>query len=382
METTNPRRTRDPDRVALLGVDAGGTKTAGLAMTPDGRVAAHVLAGPGNYQAIGVARARATLIEVVGLLVEACRRHGLTPGAVAYGLSGLDRPRDHAVLDRMTAEVAFEVGEPSLEGARVLVNDTFLILRAGTDDGVGVAVVSGTGANTVGRGRDGREARVGGLASELGDTGGGSDIAIAGLRAARRGKDGRGPKTRIEDLVVRHLGLDEIEDLVDFMIPRDEPGGPQGLPFGALASTLAPLVFEAAEAGDEVARAILVEMGRELGLSVRLVASRLFRADEPFPLVFGGSVLTRATCPLFARTIEAEARTAFPRIEVRSIEAPPVVGGVLLAWDRLAEGGLLDPAVAARRHDPAVREAMTRAVVSAPPGTSVPEATRRTGPCP
>ncbi len=376
MEKPSSRALHNPLPFALLGVDAGGTKTAGLAMTLDGRVLAHVLTGPGNYQAIGVARTRATLIEVVGPLVEACRRDGLAPGAVTYGLSGLDRPRDHAVLDRMTAEVAVEVGEPSLARSRVLVNDTFLILRAGTDDGVGVAVVSGTGANTVGRGRDGREARVGGLASELGDTGGASDIAIAGLRAARRGKDGRGPKTLIEDLVVRHLGLDEIEDLVDFMIPRDEPEGPPGLPFGALASTLAPLVFEAAEAGDEVARAILVEMGRELGLSVRIVASQLFRADEPFPLVFGGSVLTRATCPLFARTIEAEARSAFPRIEVRSIEAPPVVGGVLLAWDWLAEQCLLDPAVAARRHDPGAREAVTRAVVSALPGTSVPGATR------
>ncbi len=376
MDASDQTVARDPARIALLGVDAGGTKTEGLAMTLDGQVLAHVRAGPGNYQAIGAGAARATLVEVVGPLVEACRGHGLMPAAVAYGLSGLDRPRDHAVLDRVTTEVAAAVGEPALAEARVLVNDTFLILRAGTDDGVGVAVVSGTGANTVGRARDGREARVGGLASELGDTGGGTDIAIAGLRAARRGKDGRGPKTLIEDLVVRHLGLDEIEDLVDFMIPGEAPAEAPGMAFGALAASLAPLVFEAAEAGDEVARGILVEMGRELGLSVRLVASRLFHPHESFPLVFGGSVLTRATCPLFARTIEAEARSAFPRVEVRVIEAPPVVGGVLLAWDRLAQEGRLDPALAARRHDLATREAMTRAVLSAPPGTSVPGATR------
>lgn len=374
----------DPARIALLGVDAGGTKTAGLAMTPEGRVVAHVVAGPGNYQAVGVAAARATLADVVRPLVEACRREALTPAAIAYGLSGLDRPKDRAVLDRMTAAVAVELGEPALAEARVLVNDTFLILRAGSDDGVGVAVVSGTGANTVGRGPDGREARVGGLASELGDTGGGTDIAIAGLRAARRGKDGRGPRTLIEDLVVRYLGLEEIEDLVDFMIPGDVEGAPSGprLPFGALASSLAPLVFEAAAAGDEVARAILTEMGHELGLSVRLVASRLFRPDDPFPLVFGGSVLTRATDPLFARTIEEEARTAFPRIEVRTLQAPPVLGGILLAWDWLVEAGEMDPTRAARRHDPVVREVLTREVLSAPPGTTAPAATTRTGPSP
>ncbi len=369
-----------PSPIVLLGVDAGGTKTAGLAMTTDGRVVAHVLAGPGNYQAVGVTAARATLSDVVGRLVEACRREGSKPGAVAYGLSGLDRRKDREVLDAVTAEVAERIGEPDLVRHRVLVNDTFLILRAGTDDGVGVAVVSGTGANTVGRGRDGREARVGGLASELGDSGGGTDIAIAGLRAARRGKDGRGPKTLIEDLVVERLGLEEIEDLVDFMIPQDGPERP--VPFGALAATLAPLVFEAAGAGDEVARGILVEMGRELGLCVRLVAERLFRPDEAFPLVFGGSVLTQASCPLFARTIEAEARAAFPRIEVRTIDAPPVLGAVLLAWDLLAEQGLLDPEVASRRRDPGTRAALAQAVINVPPETSAPAATRRQGPSP
>lgn len=366
----------DPSRLALLGVDAGGTKTAGLAMTLSGRVVAHVIAGPGNYQAIGVSAARTVIEETVRRLVEACRREGVSPEVVAYGLSGLDRPKDREVLDRVTVDVARAVGQPALETARILVNDTFLILRAGTDDGVGVAVVSGTGANTVGWGRDGREARVGGLASELGDTGGGFDIAIAGLRAARRGKDGRGPKTIIEDLVVQQLGLSEIEDLVDFMIPSEGPALPPGMSFATLASTLAPIVFAAAEAGDEVARGILMEMGRELGLCVRLVASRLFRPDEAFPLVFGGSVLTRASCPLFAKTIEAEARAAYPLIEVRTIDVPPVLGGVLLALDRLSRHGVISQDLASHRQTAAMREAFLREIISEPPETSDRAATR------
>lgn len=326
------------EKLALIGVDAGGTKTAGLVASVEGKVIDAIVAGPGNYQAVGYTLAKDTLAEVVDYLVKAARKAGLRPIAVGYGLSGLDRPKDLERLERMTLEVAKDIGEEDLALNKVLVNDTYLILRAGTEDGVGVAVVSGTGANTVGRSRDGREARIGGLASELGDTGGGIDIAVAGLRAARRGKDGRGPKTIIEDLVVRHLGLSEIEDIVDFMIPDG-----QKVPFAAIVSSLAPLVFEAASMGDEVARHILIEMGKELGLCVRLVAEKLFSPEDAFPLVFGGSVLVGACDPLFARTIEEEARKGFPFIEVRYLECPPVVGGVLLAGDLATKRGLLGP---------------------------------------
>jgi len=358
--------TLDPRRTVVIGVDAGGTKTAGLCMTLTAEPVASALGTCGNYQAIGVEAARETLAGVLAEMLAETRRHGLTLGAVGFGLCGLDRPKDRTVLEHLITQIARELAEPAIETARVLVNDTFLILRAGTDDGVGVAVVSGTGANTVGRNRAGDEARVGGLASELGDTGGGSDIAIAGLKAARRGLDGRGPRTRIADLVLERLELQSLEDLVDFMIPDGSSGAPRS--FAAIASALAPLVFEAAQTGDEVARAILVEMGRELGLCVRLVASRLFRPEEPFPLVFGGSVLARATCTLFRDTIEAEARSAFPNVEVRVLDAPPVIGGVLLAYDLLARRGLLDPETAARCRDPDVRRRFIEAGSSRFPG--------------
>lgn len=359
-------------QIAILGIDAGGTKTEGVALTPSGTVLARVLGGPGNYQATGLRIAQATVCEVVASLVAACRSAGQQPVAIGYGLSGLDRPKDRARLEDLTDAVAETVGEEALKFQKVLVNDTFLILRAGTDDGVGVAVVSGTGANTVGRSKDGREARVGGLAAELGDSGGGTDIAIAGLRAARRGKDGRGPKTLIEDLVVSRLGLSEIEDLVDFMIPNDDK---TILPFHAVVASLAPLVFEAAKAGDSVAREILVGMGLELGLCARLVATQLFKPEDAFPLVFGGSVLTKACDPIFATTIAREVRKAFPRVEIRTLNSPPVLGGVLLAWDLLAEKGELDEALSKRRQDSAFRDYLGRAI-SAQTETSVQAATR------
>ena len=52
-------------------------------------------------------------------------------------------------------------------------NDTFAVLRAGTERGWGVAVVCGAGINCVGVSPDGRHARFPALGTITGDWGGG-----------------------------------------------------------------------------------------------------------------------------------------------------------------------------------------------------------------
>jgi N-acetylglucosamine kinase len=320
---------------SVIGIDAGGTKTAGVCVSEGGRLVARVQTGPANYQSVGRSRAAGTLAGAFAPLREAADAAGLTVAGICWGLSGLDREKDEAVLEPVTREIEATLAARDDRRAHVLVNDTFLVLRAGTDDGAGVAVVSGTGANTVGVGNDGRRFRVGGLAWELGDSGSGSDIAIAGLRAARRGTDGRGPPTRILAHYLDALGLRDIEDVIDFGIPADE-GREPGPDLGSGLGPLAPLVFDAASQGDPVARRILRAAGRELGLSARLVASRLFDDRDRFPLVLGGSVLRKASCPLFARTIVAGVRKQFPGVVPVTLDCGPVLGAALLALDAVA----------------------------------------------
>ena len=72
------------------------------------------------------------------------------------------------------------------------------ILRAGTERGWGVALVCGAGMNCVGVGPDGTHVRFPALGAITGDWGGGFDVGLAGLSAAARSEDGRGPKTALE----------------------------------------------------------------------------------------------------------------------------------------------------------------------------------------
>ena len=80
--------------------------------------------------------------------------------------------------------------------ARTIVgNDTFAVLRAGTDGGWGVAVVCGAGINCVGVAPDGRQARFPALGAITGDWGGGYDVGLAAVRPPRGARTGVGRRT-------------------------------------------------------------------------------------------------------------------------------------------------------------------------------------------
>ena len=90
-------------------------------------------------------------------------------------------------------------------------NDSFALLRAGTDAPDAVAVVCGAGINCVGRGR----ATVGTPASPRsgrisGDWGGGLELGDEALWWAARADDGRGPSTVLTSLVPDFFGLPDV----------------------------------------------------------------------------------------------------------------------------------------------------------------------------
>ena len=321
--------------LAALGVDAGGTKTAGVLATADGEVVATSLGGGGNYHAIGLTAAGEVYASVVEPLLAAAQERGLTVTAAAFGLSGLDRPVDGDRLRGLVAQLL-----PS--GVRsVCVNDTSLILRAGTRDGVGVAVVSGTGSNCVGRGADGAEARIGGFGHTFGDDGSADDIGREGARAAFRAEDGRAEPTGLRDLLMARFELTDLHDLIDRFLP-DAPEGP--LSPGALA----PLVFEAAEAGDAVCRAILTAAGAELGHAAVVVGRQLFASGAALPLVLGGAVWQRGRGERMRDAFIARVREDFPEASISTLTGPPVLGAALFALDQLQDDAVRSDAVRAR----------------------------------
>jgi N-acetylglucosamine kinase-like BadF-type ATPase len=208
-------------------------------------------------------------------------------------------------------------------------NDTFAVLRAGTDAGWGVGIVCGAGMNCVGVARDGREARFPALGAITGDWGGGADLGVEALYSAARSEDGRGPRTLLEARVPAHFGF-ALPSEVAYAIHRGQLSERRLL-------ELAPLVLELA-ADDAVAATLVARLVSEIVAFVRVAAERLRLEEEVFDVVLGGGLLQHAEPQVVAAVAQGVHLTA-PGAVVRPTAAPAIVGSALLVLDELGVDG-------------------------------------------
>jgi N-acetylglucosamine kinase-like BadF-type ATPase len=301
---------------SVLAVDGGNSKTDLAVIGEDGTLIASAH-GPGtSHHHLGLVGA----VEQLGVLFReaSSRAGGATPAIGVLALAGADQPEEETTLE---AAISAQDWAP-----RVIVrNDTFAVLRSGTDSPDGVAVVCGAGINCVGV-ADGHVVRFASLGGITGDWGGGSDVGMAALGAAVRSEDGRGPDTVLVDVVAHHFGrADATAVALDVHAQR--------ISIWELG-TVTPAVFAAAADGDAQAGLIMDRTADEVAAFVRAALTRLGRSDEEVPVVLGGSVLRAGWPMLDGRIDELVARFA-PRAQVIRTAYPPLVGAALLALDEI-----------------------------------------------
>jgi N-acetylmuramic acid 6-phosphate etherase len=154
----------------------------------------------------------------------------------------------------------------SLRAERVAVTSDAVIAHAGAMDGKpGVVLIAGTGVVAVAIGADGALRTADGWGPWLGDEGGGAWIGAAGLRAALRAHDGRGPSTTLLDAARARFGAPET--------------WPAQLTGAAALASFAPDVL-AAE-GDAAALAIVSAAAEALAATARAAG------DGPVAMVGG-----------------------------------------------------------------------------------------------
>jgi N-acetylglucosamine kinase-like BadF-type ATPase len=298
-----------------LAVDGGASKTDLALIGADGAL-------------LGLARGPQTSPHSIGL--EGCVR--VLQDLLAEARAAADGPIEVAHV--MLAGADLPVEERALQEAiaargwapRTSVrNDTFAVLRAGTERGWGVAVVCGSGINCVGVAPDGSHARFPSLGAITGDWGGGSDVGLAALSAAARSEDGRGPKTSLERSVPAHFGMGTPQEVAEAIhLGRIE---------GRRVLELAPLVL-AESSDDPVAGELVDRLAAEVVALARVALTRLRLRDEPVEVVLGGGLMRAANGRLQAG-IEQGLRAVGPRIVVRVVAEPPIVGAALLGLDDL-----------------------------------------------
>jgi N-acetylglucosamine kinase-like BadF-type ATPase len=310
--------------VALLAVDGGATKTDLALVSADGALLAlerGPLSSPHYLGLEGSLDVLAELLERAASGASLPTDDGPVTEVGQLLIAGLDLPSE--VEDFHAA-----VGARGWSTRTIVDNDTFAILRAGTEQGWGVAVVCGTGINCVGVAPDGRHARFPALGAITGDWGGGYDVGVAAVSAAARSEDGRGQKTALERAVPAHFGLATPTELAEAIhhgrIPQKRLG------------ELPRAVFE--EAGrDEVAAAIVQRLADEVVALARVALERLDLTEEPVEVLLGGGLLRPGNGTLES-AIEAGLQEVGHAITVRNTESPPIVGAALLGLDELGAG--------------------------------------------
>jgi N-acetylglucosamine kinase-like BadF-type ATPase len=268
-------------RDLLLAVDGGGTKTEAVVTDLEGRVLARGFGAGSNQYTAGFGQ----LVESVTTAVQAALRPVLGAGverqvvaadrvaAACFGMSGVDSPEDEK-------DVSGWVERQSFATTFRVVNDVELILAGGTPEGWGIAVISGTGSNCVGRAKDGRTARVGGWGTLLGDEGSGYALGLRALHLAAQTFDGRANAPRLLEAALRHWSTPDIPGLMrEVHAPATTP---------ASIAAIAPVVMDLAAQGDAPAQAILEATADDLGLHIR-TAMRHLQLERP-PLALGGGL--------------------------------------------------------------------------------------------
>jgi N-acetylglucosamine kinase-like BadF-type ATPase len=298
----------------LLAIDGGNSKTDAVLLDSDGTVIG-VARGPGSSpHRRGV---EGSLDVLQGLVEELGGELCLAVLLIA----AIDFP-DQEDAYREAAERRGWASET------VVGNDTFAVLRIGSERGFGVAVTCGAGINCLAVAADGRTIRFPSLGSISGDWGGGDDVGSEALYAAARSEDGRGPKSILELKVPEYFGFAAPIELARALY--DGELGHEQL------TELTPLVLAAAEE-DAVAGAIVDRLADEVVAMVRATVTRLGVAGEELDVVLGGGVLQAGNARLLDRIIDGVGKVG-PQLAVHVASHPPVVGAALIALDRIGAG--------------------------------------------
>lgn len=292
---------------ALIGVDAGGTRTRAAVWDPT-RCGYHEFEGPGaNWSVHGPEQCR----EVIGRLVA---QTGVPPAAIAICMAGY-----YAPFHESEARAWLREAWPG--AASAAATDLEAALMGAHGGKPGMVLIAGTGSVCCGLLQDGSLVRAGGWGPLVGDPGSAHDVGRQALAHLAGQVDAGEVTGRLaEGLLGRPPSVAAARDWL--RLRYTEGWGRTEV------AALAPVVATAAENGDSDAAAILDRAGRAL---IRLAEQvrRRFEFAAPRLSVLGG--LWRARPWL---NLERHIRDT--RLEVSLVEpAGSAVQGALLLAARL-----------------------------------------------
>ena len=157
----------------------------------------------------------------------------------------------------------------------------------------------------------------------FGEYGGASELVAEAVKRIAYAWTQRGPATRLAEAFAQLAGASSTADLLEGLY----------LERYHLTAAAAPTIFRLAAEGDGVAQDLIRWCGNELGSLALGVIRQLGFEDEDFDVVLAGSLYDGS--PALIEAMQGTIHAVAPGARLVRLEAPPVVGGVLLAMEQV-----------------------------------------------
>lgn len=323
----------------VLGIDAGGTKTAAT-IGDAHHVFGHAVVGPGNLHVISEADLIRTLQVAVRRAIQKSTKHirqhirqqlGVKRGiprqhitfqSIVVGMAGIDCATDEQKARRIVHRALAQWAHSHTQWN--VVNDVEIVLRSGSQQSYGMAIIAGTGAHGYAINKSGQSAHVSGLGYAIADEGAGYWIGMQALRATARSWDKRGQSTGLERALLKQFKLKTFRDMLPWIRQATK----------ADIARLSIIVEAEALRGDAIAKRILHDALDELVLNVTTLVKTLRMQRTAFDLVVVGGNFTMRDYP-FLEEFTKRVKKVTPRAHVTFPNHPPVIGAIRLAQDQL-----------------------------------------------
>jgi len=298
-----------------IGADGGGTKTAyALFNECKELLASHE--GPGtnheNFGENGFDEAARRIFEGVQALLGKAGLGLDDIGFAFMGLAGVDHPYQYeALMQRLNA-----MGLTRLE----IVNDGYIVVKAGCQSGAGIGLNLGTGTCCNAIDRQGRRAMLAGLGEFSGDIGNGSWIGAQVFRCAYDDLVLGIEPSAVTGMIFDLFNIDSAEGLMPLVQELDCEGG------NNTKRAFVNMFFEAVNAGDPPAQRIAEQMALR---GAQMITAHLRTLDfaDPCEVVLSGSIHTKLPSEAYIKQLKAKAAQLSGReLIFRKLDRAPVMG--------------------------------------------------------
>ncbi|KKP59237.1 MAG: ATPase, BadF/BadG/BcrA/BcrD type [Candidatus Gottesmanbacteria bacterium GW2011_GWA1_34_13] len=305
----------------FLGLDAGGTKTRAVIIDENSQIKAEALGGPANYHNIGLEIAKINVFRTIESVLSKAYLQDDQITWCVIGIASCDTDLDH---ERLFSAFTTQEMAP-FKNKITVINDSKIGLYSGTMP-PGIVVVCGTGCNVYGKNDYGEGAMAGNWGYFLGDKGSGYYLAKRGFESIMQSYDGIGEVTLLTKKLEKKLQITSAKQLMDWYNDTK--------PTIREISDFAPLVLEAAEEGDEIAKNLVDKTIAELGKAVKAVTKKLKMDNEANRIVICGGLFESK---YFRAVFEGHVTAILTRTRIIKPLVPPAVGAAIFAkneWER------------------------------------------------